>query len=110
MIGVFATIRTFGVHVDLGNCRTLTRESRAFQIPFWRILKLTAFDLSQAFDSGLEAAFSQKLVQVLEQSHPDDLSDAEISLSGLGISPNWMAAGRIRRVVDPESRESEHFP
>jgi hypothetical protein len=71
---------------------------------------------AQAFDSGLEAAFSPKRAQVPEQSHPDDLSDAEISPSRPGISLNCMAAQRSRRVVDPESRERErerereHFP
>ena len=65
---------------------------------------------AQAFDSGLEAAFSPKRVQVPEQSHPDDLSDAEISPSRPGISLNCMAAQRSRRVVDPESRESELPP
>lgn len=35
--------------------------------------------------SGLELAFSPKLVQGLEHAHPAELADAEISPSGLGI-------------------------
>ncbi len=31
MIGVFAIIRTYGLHVDQGNGRTLTRERSALQ-------------------------------------------------------------------------------
>lgn len=31
MIGVFAIIRTFGLHVDQGNGRMLSSESRALQ-------------------------------------------------------------------------------
>ncbi len=74
------------------------------------------FDLPP-LDSGLEVAFSLKLAQGLEQAHPDDLSDAEISPSGLGIhfprldadiylpsllegllgSKSWMAAERGKR-------------
>ena len=74
------------------------------------------FDLPP-LDSGLEVAFSPKLAQGLEQAHPDDLSDAEISPSGLGIhfprldadiylpsllegllgSKSWMAAERGKR-------------
>ncbi|MEY4683794.1 MAG: hypothetical protein RLZ25_253 [Pseudomonadota bacterium] len=68
-------------------------------------------------DSGLEVAFSPKLAQGLEQAHPDDLSNAEISPSGLGIhfprldadiylpallegflgSKSWMAAERGKK-------------
>jgi len=70
-----------------------------------------------ALDSGLEVAFSPKLAQGLEQAHPDDLSDAAISPSGLGIhfprldadiylpallegflgSKSWMAAERGKK-------------
>ena len=70
-----------------------------------------------ALDSGLEVAFSPKLAQGLEKAHPDDLSGAEISPSGLGIhfprldadiylpsllegflgTKSWMAAERGRR-------------
>jgi hypothetical protein len=55
MIGVFAIIRTFGLHVDQGNRRRLTRNNRAYSIPFWRMLT-TACGLSQAFDFGLETS------------------------------------------------------
>jgi hypothetical protein len=70
-----------------------------------------------ALDSGLEVAFSPKLALGLEQAHPDDLSDAKVSRSGLGIhfprldadiylpsllegflgSKSWMAAERGKR-------------
>jgi Protein of unknown function (DUF2442) len=70
-----------------------------------------------ALDSGLEVAFSQKLPQGLEHAHPADLSEAEISPSGLGIhfhrldayiylptllegflvSRSWMAAERGKK-------------
>ena len=36
-------------------------------------------------DSGLELAFSPKQAQGLEHAHPADLTDAEITPSGLGI-------------------------
>lgn len=36
-------------------------------------------------DSGLEIAFSPKQAQGLENAHPADLADAEITPSGLGI-------------------------
>lgn len=70
-----------------------------------------------ALDSGLEVAFSPKLAQGLEHAHPADLTDAEISPSGLGIhfprldadlylpallegflgSKSWMAAERGKK-------------
>jgi hypothetical protein len=38
-----------------------------------------------ALASGLELAFSPKYAQGLENAHPSDLADAEITPSGLGI-------------------------
>jgi len=38
-----------------------------------------------ALDSGLELAFSPKHAQGLENAHPADLIDAEITPSGLGV-------------------------
>ena len=38
-----------------------------------------------ALASGLELAFSPKHAQGLENAHPDDLKDAEITPSGLGV-------------------------
>ncbi|MEY2700197.1 MAG: hypothetical protein RIQ52_952 [Pseudomonadota bacterium] len=74
-------------------------------------------DVVIALDSGLELAFSPKLAQGLEHAHHADLSEAEISPSGLGIhfprldadiylpsllegflgSKSWMTAERGRK-------------
>ena len=79
-----------------------------------------------ALASGLELAFSPKYAQGLENAHPSDLADAEITPSGLGIhfprldadlyipallegflgSKRWMAAeiGKIGGAASTEAK------
>ena len=38
-----------------------------------------------SFSTGVDVSFPPKLVQGLEEAKPDDLTDAQISPSGLGV-------------------------